>query len=91
MWQKSHKIFHYKYGFLFCVIKVSFNHPLPLATAWQHRSLHEVSLEVKPFTKFAKCVSTFEVQGNESSCCSYNSLLRTYTDIVQDGSKARAE
>ena len=91
MWQKSHKISHYKYGILFCVINVSFKHPLPLATAWERRSLHEVSLEVKPFTKFANCVSTFEVQSNESSCCSYNSLLRNYTDTVQDRSKVRDE
>ena len=91
MWQKSHKILHYKYGILFCVINVSFKHPLPLASAWEGRSLHEVSLEVTPFTKFADCVSTFEVQGNESSCCSCNSLLRTYIDTVQDRSKARAE
>ena len=71
-------------------VRCAFNHPLPLATAWQRRSLHEVSLEVKAFTKLANCVSTFEVQGNESSC-SYNSLLRIYTDTVQDRSKTRAE
>ena len=88
---KITKTSHYIYGFLFCVIKVTFKHPLPLASAWEHHSLHEVSLEVKPFTKFANCISTFEVQGNESSCSSYNSLLKTYTDTVQDGSKARAE
>ena len=91
MWQKSHKISHYKYGILFCVINVSFKHPLPLASAWEGRSLHEVSLEVKAFTKFANCVSTFEVKGNESSCSSYNSLLWMYTVTVQDRRKARAE
>ena len=44
-----------------------------------------------PFTNFADCISTFEVRGNESSCCSYNSFLKIYTDTVQDGSKARVE
>ena len=32
---------------------LSFNHLSALATAWQICSLHEVSLDVKPFTKLA--------------------------------------
>ena len=39
---------------------LSFNHLSALATAWQICSLHEVSLDVKPFTKFANDIS-FEV------------------------------
>ena len=39
---------------------LSFNPLSALATAWQICSLHEVSLDVKPFTKFANDIS-FEV------------------------------
>ena len=51
--------------YLYVYLYVSFNHSLPLATAWQFGSLHEISLDVEPFTKFANDVITFDVQGNK--------------------------